>query len=105
MNQQKEFWNFPWKKLLVSVALFLAFCSQGFSQVTVSGTVRDRDSGKPMAGAHITIENTFISTASANDGKYRIRVLKPGNWTLKLSYMGYQSIVNMCRLAHDTVID
>jgi len=105
MNQQKKFRNSLWKKLLVSAALFFSFYSQGFSQVTVSGTVRDHDSGKPMAGAHLSIENTFISTASADDGKYRIRVLKPGNWTLKLSYMGYQSIVNMCRLVHDTVID
>jgi iron complex outermembrane receptor protein len=105
MNQQKEFRNSSWKKLLVSAALFFSFYSQGFSQVTVSGTVRDRDSGKPMAGAHISVENTFISTASANDGKYRIRILKPGNRTLKLSYMGYQPIVKICRLVHDTVID
>jgi iron complex outermembrane receptor protein len=106
MNPQKEFWNSSWKKkLLVSASLSLMFCSQLFSQVTVSGTVRDRDFGNPMAGAHISVENTFISTASADDGRYRIRVLKPGNRTLKISYMGYQPIERVCRLVHDTVID
>jgi len=105
MLQEKELRNFSWRKLLFSAALFFAFCSQGYTQVTVSGAVRDRDSGKPMVGAHITIENTFISVASANNGKYRIRVQKPGNWTLKLTFMGYQPIVRICRLVHDTIID
>ncbi len=105
MSQKKEFWDSSLKKLLVSVALFLAICMQGSSQVTVSGTIRDHDSGKPMAGAHLTVEKTFISAASADDGMYRIRVVKPGSWTIKISYMGYQSLTGIYRLVHDTVID
>jgi iron complex outermembrane receptor protein len=89
----------------VAVVLLLAGCSQAFSQITVSGTIRDRDSGKPMTGAHITVENTFISAASRNDGSYSIRILKPGNRTLKISFMGYQPILSTFNLLHDTVID
>ncbi len=88
MLQQKKIRNSLWKKMLASAVLFFALCLQGFSQVLVSGTVRDHDSGKPMAGAHITVENTFISVASANDGKYQIRVQKADNWTLKAFFHG-----------------
>ena len=63
MLQQKEIRNSLWKILLLSAILFLFLCSHGMSQVMVSGTVRDHDSGKPMPGAHITIENTFISVS------------------------------------------
>jgi iron complex outermembrane receptor protein len=105
MLQSKKFINLLWKVLPASAVLLFYFSSQVISQVTVSGTVRDHDSGKPMSGAHITVENTFISVASANDGRYQIRVQRPGNWTLKLSFMGYQPIEKVCRLVHDTIID
>jgi len=105
MLNQKKLTTLPWRKLLISAALFFAICSKGLPQIAVSGTVRDHDSGKPMPGAHITVENTFISAASTNDGNYRIRILKPGNWTLKLSFMGYQTILRTFRLVHDTTID
>jgi iron complex outermembrane receptor protein len=105
MLQQKEIRNFSGKKLLTTAVLLLAICLRGYSQVTVSGAVSDHESGKPMSGAHITVENTFISVASTNDGKYRIRVSKAGIWTLKVTFMGYQSITRTCHLAHDTIID
>src|SRR5271157_1673564 len=105
MLQQKKTRNSSWKKLLTAAVLLLAICLRGFSQVTVSGTVNDRETGKPMPGAHITVENTFISVASANDGKYRVRVLKTGTWTMKVTFMGYQAIAKTFRLVHDTVID
>jgi iron complex outermembrane receptor protein len=105
MSQQKQIRNSLWKKLPVSAVLFFALCLQGFSQITISGTVRDLDSRKTMAGAHITIENTFISAASANDGLYKIRVQKSGKWILKVTFMGYQPAVKTCRLVRDTIID
>jgi iron complex outermembrane receptor protein len=105
MLQQKQIRDSFWKKLLVSAVLFFALYLQGFSQVTISGTVRDHDSGKPMPGANITIENTFISSATTNDGQYKIKVQKSGKWTMKVSYMGYQPAVRICRLVHDTIID
>ncbi len=105
MLQQKQVRNLLWKKLFVSAILFFPLCLQGFSQIKISGTIRDHESGKPMAGAHITIENTFISSASTNEGNYQVRVQKPGKWTMKISFMGYQPAVKICRLVHDTIID
>lgn len=104
MKRTRKF-SSSWKLLLVSTTLFPFYLSQGFTQIKVSGTVSDHESGKPMTGAHISVENTFISAASADDGTYRIKVVKPGTWTIKVSYMGYQPIEQNCRLLHDTIID
>ncbi|MCX6243151.1 MAG: TonB-dependent receptor [Bacteroidetes bacterium] len=87
------------------VVIWGGSCFYGFSQVVVSGTIRDLDSGKPMPGANISVDNTFSTTASDKDGKFSLRILKPGTWTLKLSFMGYQAITQNFHLTHDTVID
>jgi iron complex outermembrane receptor protein len=105
MYQPSEFRISSWKFLLFSMILFPAFLSQGFAQIRITGTIRDHESGKPLSGAHISVENTFISAASADDGAYRIKVQKPGKWTIRVSFMGYQPIERSCRLVHDTVID
>jgi iron complex outermembrane receptor protein len=105
MLKQKKQNRYFYRRLFAFTVLLFAICLQGHSQVMISGKVLDHDSGKPMAGANITVENTFISTASSNDGRFRIKVPKSGDWIVKVTFMGYQSISGTFRLIHDTVID
>ena len=83
----------------------LAFINCGFAQLTLSGIIRDKDSGKPLTGANITIENTFISTSSDDQGYYSIHDLKPGECRMRLSFMGFQTIKTDLRLKKDTIMD
>ena len=58
---------------------------------TISGTVTDATSGKPIAGATVAISGTSISATSATDGSYLLANIQPLTLTIAVSASGYQS--------------
>jgi len=85
--------------------LHFAFSTAGYSQVSISGTISDKLSGKPLAGANVVMEKTFLSTVSDDKGYYVIRNSKPGSISLKVLYMGYETIPVEIEISQDTVLD
>ena len=78
-----------------SLVVFL-FCSQallasasGSSSGTIEGLVRDSQTGDPLPGANITIVKTSMGASSNVDGKYSIRDVPAGSYTLRATYVGY----------------
>jgi iron complex outermembrane receptor protein len=61
------------------------------AQFSVSGKITDGASGQPLPGATISIKNSVISAVSDAGGKYSILNLKAGKYTLKVTYIGYQT--------------
>lgn len=59
----------------------------GFS---ISGKITDSN-GAPLVGATVVLENTLLGVSSGKDGSFLISRLKSGNYTLVVSYMGYDS--------------
>jgi iron complex outermembrane recepter protein len=55
---------------------------------TLRGKVTD-DSGNPLAGAGITIENGYLGVHSNTDGSYIISGLKTGTYKINFSFIGY----------------
>ncbi|MFQ5630282.1 MAG: TonB-dependent receptor domain-containing protein, partial [bacterium] len=60
----------------------------------ITGTVRDAQNNQPLAGANIimsanTPEAQKKGTASNAEGEFEFRKLKPGTYTLTVSYIGY----------------
>jgi iron complex outermembrane recepter protein len=84
---------------------FLISGSLIYSQVSISGTIVNKISGKPLAGTNIVVENTFLSTVSDDQGHFLIRKLKPGIINLKLLYMGYETLSREITLYRDTIIN
>ena len=77
------------KKSLLFCVGFMPFLS--FSQFSVTGKITDFDSGESLPGAYIVFdESGQVATADAN-GQYRLTAVKPGNHTLKVSFVGYKS--------------
>jgi len=81
------------KKLLIVLLWFAAMPYMAFSQFSISGKVIDKETKNPLQGAHIIIENTFKSTTSNSSGYYFIKNLKKGNYSIKVSYIGYKTII------------
>jgi iron complex outermembrane receptor protein len=94
-----------WKQLLGTGLWVLGSCLAGYSQVTVSGIITDKTAGTFLSGAHVSVENTFITVLSGTDGKYRISGLKAGLQTFHVSYMGFSTIVAPMVLKQDTLIN
>ncbi|MCX7862900.1 MAG: TonB-dependent receptor [Bacteroidales bacterium] len=60
------------------------------SQTTLSGKVTDEENN-PLPMANIVLENTFIGTFSNTKGEFTIKNIKTGTYTLKVSFIGYET--------------
>ncbi len=71
---------------------------------TISGHVKDITTGEDLIGATIYIEEQQSGTATNTYGYYSLR-LEPGEYTLKFSYIGYESLVQKVKLSEDITLD
>ncbi|MBP1683317.1 MAG: Outer rane receptor protein, partial [Ignavibacteriaceae bacterium] len=78
------------KKLLLLVFLTSYFLYAGTTG-KLSGSVKDSQTGEPLVGANIIIEGTDYGAATNVDGNFVILNISPGNYSVKISYIGYQA--------------
>ena len=72
--------------------IFLITSTIAFSQaVTVKGLVIDSSNKEPLVGANVYITGTSMGTSTSDEGRYNIANVNPGTYTLKASYIGYES--------------
>lgn len=78
------------KHLLFALSL-LCFASTGFAQTaSVKGKI-SLSTGTNADNVSVTIKNTQIGTVTDTDGNYEIKNLKPGNYVLRVSLVGFSS--------------
>lgn len=58
---------------------------------SIEGFVIDTEIGAPLPGANVFIIGTSIGSSTDLDGKYIILKLPPGSYTLRVTYIGYES--------------
>ncbi len=75
------------------------------AQSSLSGKIYDMQTGETLPGAHVVLENTYLTRVSGSDGSYRFNKLKPGDYHLKVSYVGYETIHRELSLEGDQNID
>ena len=85
---------------LLFVFVLLAFSFSAFAQVSsvnISGVLKDRRSTSVLPFVNIILkaeqDSAFVAgTVSIEDGRFTLSNVSPGNYTLEISYMGYQRI-------------
>jgi len=80
---------------VVSVLLIGVACVLAGSPVAsgyIKGRVLDRQSKEPLAGVNIEVLNSTLGAASDVNGNYVITGVPAGNFILKLSYLGYETL-------------
>jgi len=70
--------------------LFVLCSVSGFAQGTITGTVVDRDTDKPLPGANVFLQGTVIGTVTDRDGVFRIRNIPEEQVTLIVTMVGYE---------------
>ncbi|TBO44408.1 carboxypeptidase-like regulatory domain-containing protein [Pedobacter kyonggii] len=91
--------------LLVITLLCIGGNSIAQQNHTVSGTVKDRRNGELMIGVTVRIEgNLSVGTASNEYGFYSLSLPK-GNYTLVISYIGYDEQRQQVQLDRNARID
>lgn len=80
-----------------SFILLLAFTVPAVAQqnVTISGTVRDADTGETLPYANVYIEETRQGEAANVDGFFALVGIASGRYVLRITYLGY----------HDRLVD
>lgn len=59
---------------------------------TIKGRITDKSNNEPLIGASAIIVETSTGGASDFDGNYTIGNVKPGKYTIKISYISYKPI-------------
>jgi len=81
--------------MLKKVFIFFLFVFIGlpvFAQYAISGKITDSQTGEPLPGANIIIENTLLATTSGTDGYYSFQKLKSRKYVLKATFIGYSPV-------------
>ena len=81
------------KFILISLLFLQSSLSQEIKRVNVSGYILDKKTKKVIEYANISVLNTKIGAASRSDGSFRLRSLNIGDHTLRVSYLGYKTIL------------
>ena len=80
-------------KLLTIIVLYLLIpINQIYSQSTsgsLRGLVVDSETGETLIGVNVVLEGTLKGTATDIDGKYILRAIEPGTYTLIVSYISF----------------
>ena len=83
-------------------ALLLPFLAA--AQLSLSGKITDAQTGAPLPGATISINQSILVSSDAS-GNYRTNGLKTGSCSVRVTYIGYQTVVQNIVLRTDTVIN
>lgn len=73
------------------VLLVLAQETRAQETASVSGFVREADTGETLLLANVSLAGTPIGTATNNSGYFTITGLEPGTYTVIVSFIGFQT--------------
>lgn len=59
----------------------------------VAGTIKAKQTGEPLFGTNVILKGTKLGTSTDTDGRYYILQVPPGTYEVKVSYIGYQSVI------------
>lgn len=95
------------RKKLFTVLFILALAASLSGQrhsSTVTGMVTDA-SGVPMAGATVMLSGAGTGVAAGNDGRYTLRGLRDGTYTVRISFTGYEPVDTAVTVLGNSVLD
>ena len=81
--------NKQYKILLIFLLIVLCPVALFAADATIKGKVTDATTGDPLPGANVVIKGTSKGTITNQDGIFTITGLKPGNYTVRVSFIGY----------------
>ena len=86
------------RKFIVAVLLILTMPAIGISHAqtgassrdgSISGEIRSAKDGTPLLGASVFLENTVLGAATDVQGRFRLKGIPPGVYSLACSMIGY----------------
>ncbi len=83
----------PMRSLAFFVAILFITCRLiAGTTGKIVGYVSDEETGEPLIGVNIVLENTTLGAATDLDGNYYIIGIPPGRYTILASYVSYSDV-------------
>ena len=80
-------------RLLLFLLLAAAFALPCSAQKgSISGIVKDKRNGETLVGVNVLVKGTYYGGASNVEGRYTIRDVNPGQYTVEVSLLGYKKV-------------
>ncbi len=89
-----------WMIVILAATVFV----HAHAQSTLTGTVTDTG-GQALTGANVYIDKTFRGGITDVNGKYRIANLSPARYTVKASYIGYETMSAEIEITGESRLD
>jgi len=90
------------RKKIIAAAITLASTNLAAEGV-LEGRISDQSGRIFFDGAQVSIEELNITTATKNGGRYRFNTLPAGNYRLKVSYVGADSVETAITVKDDQI--
>ncbi|MBN2778705.1 MAG: TonB-dependent receptor [Bacteroidales bacterium] len=82
------------KRLFFLAAFLISFVTLSYSQTgAIKGFVLDKDNGEPCMFANVSVIGTGYGAATDINGYFSIPKIPDGDYTIKITYVSYDSIV------------
>jgi len=92
-------------KKILTLLLFIFIGFITYAQSTITGTLTDKVTSEPLIGATVVIEGTSIGTTSDIDGKFTIADVPNGAQQIKISYLGYEDLLQDVTVDGDVALE
>lgn len=79
------------KKLAVLFPLLLITVSVFAQRNYIKGTVIEKQTGEPLPGARVFLNQTTIGALTDTEGRFEIKDIPPGNYKLVVSMLGFET--------------
>ena len=94
------------RKLLFLLLITALVPGLMFASGKIKGKVVDAGSGEPLVGANVVVVGTSMGAATNVSGEYTVLNIPSGTYTMKTSYVGYQTIsLSNVRVINDLTTD
>lgn len=81
------------QKLFTLLFLFF-FISSAYTQHILVGTITDQ-AGEVLVGANVYLKESKQGGQTGSDGRFTINDIQPGDYTVKISYVGFQTYTRL----------
>lgn len=75
--------------------IIIVFMNDVYASGKITGKVTDKATGDPLMGANIIINELVVGTSTDIDGEYLLINVKPGTYSITVSYIGYNSVTKV----------
>jgi len=81
--------------IVVIIAIALGIWGELLGGVTgkINGKITDKETGDPLYGSNIMLDETSLGCAADAEGYYTIINVPPGTYNLRATMMGYQTLI------------